>query len=83
MKKKNFYVIGGEFEDFCYGGAPTLLGAKRLAGKHLERREDPVRFVRPYIYRAEDTELVEAISFYANGRLVKKRVPKEYAMPIC
>lgn len=82
MKKKNYYVIGGQFEEYCYGGTPTLLGAKRLAGKHLERADDPVRFVRPYIYRAEDTEVVEAKSFYANGMVVRKRVPKDDALPI-
>lgn len=33
MKKNNYYVIGGQYETCCYGGAPTLTGAKRLATK--------------------------------------------------
>ena len=35
MKNKNYayYVIGGQYEACTYGGTPTLLGAKRLAGK--------------------------------------------------
>ena len=36
MKKNNqihYYVIGGQYEYCCYGGTPTLIGAKRLATK--------------------------------------------------
>lgn len=36
MKKENFYVIGGQYMRYCYGGTPTLLGAKRLANKSQE-----------------------------------------------
>ena len=35
-KQIRFYVIGGQYERVCYGGTPTLLGAKRLASKHEE-----------------------------------------------
>lgn len=27
MKKINYYVIGGQYASFCYGGTPTLTGA--------------------------------------------------------
>ena len=36
MKKNNYYVIGGQYEIICYGGTPTLIGAKRLATKNEE-----------------------------------------------
>ena len=71
MKKNNFYVIGGQYESYCYGGTPTLIGAKRLANKH-----------RPGIYRAEDTELI-----VSGGRITTPdgctiRKPKLFAEPI-
>ena len=36
MKKINYYVIGGQYVSYCYGGTPTLIGAKRLASKSAE-----------------------------------------------
>ena len=36
MKKINYYVIGGQYASYCYGGTPTLIGAKRLARKSAE-----------------------------------------------
>ena len=36
MKQINYYVIGGQYETYCYGGTPTLIGAKRLATKNME-----------------------------------------------
>lgn len=37
MKKvNNYYVIGGQYESYCYGGAPTLIGAKGLQQKNME-----------------------------------------------
>lgn len=33
MEKINYYVIGGQYEYICYGGTPTLIGAKRLANR--------------------------------------------------
>lgn len=81
-KEKKYFVIGGQYEDYCYGGTPTLIGAKRLAGKHMEYHDNFAGWVRPSIYRAEDTVLEEQESFYANGMRVKKRVPKWDAEPI-
>lgn len=62
MKKNNFYVIGGQYQWYCYGGTPTLLGAKRLANKNLEHWDNWQGFHRPEIYRAEDVHKVE--NFY-------------------
>lgn len=76
MKKNNFYVIGGQYRYFCYGGAPTLIGAKRLATKNEEHWDNWQGWHRPDIYRAEDTYLVED----PDGDTVRR--PKPYAEPV-
>lgn len=81
MKKNNYYVIGGQYEDHCYGGTPTLLGAKRLASKNEECWDNWKGWVTPRIYEAEDTEVITS-----NGRITtpdgcKIRVPKQDAIP--
>lgn len=75
MKKINYYVIGGQFESYCYGGAPTLIGAKRLANKKAEYWGNWQGWHTPSIYKAEDTEIVG--SFYG-----LTRAPKRGAMPV-
>ncbi|HBO98791.1 MAG TPA: hypothetical protein DD637_02980 [Verrucomicrobia bacterium] len=54
MKKINYYVIGGQYEFFCHGGTPTLLGAKRLARKCQEYWDNWAGWHTPDIYAAED-----------------------------
>lgn len=76
MKKNNFAVIGGQYQSYCYGCTPTLLGAKRLAGKNEEYWDNWQGWHRPAVYRIEDTEIVE--NFYGT-----MRVPKDYAEPVC
>lgn len=76
MKKNNFAVIGGQYQAYCYGCTPTLLGAKRLAGKNEEYWDNWQGWHRPAVYRIEDTEIVE--NFYGT-----MRVPKDYAEPVC
>ena len=71
-KAVNFYVIGGQYRPICYGGTPTLIGAKRLANKCAEYWDNWQGWKTPPIYRAEDTEIAE------NG----ERVPKFWARPI-
>lgn len=81
-KKNNYYVIGGQYECCCYGGTPTLLGAKRLANKHLEFWDNWQGFRIPCIYRAEDTEIITATGWVTvwDGSII--RVPKPGAEPI-
>ena len=55
MKKINYYVIGGQYEFFCHGGTPTLLGAKRLARKCQEYWDNWAGWHTPDIYAAEDS----------------------------
>lgn len=82
MKKKNFYVIGGQYESICYGGAPTLIGAKRLATKNMEYWDNWQGWNRPEIYRAEDTQLVEAWGMITVPDGCMIRVPKAGAFPV-
>lgn len=74
-KQINYYVIGGQYDSFCYGGAATLLGAKRLAGQCLEHWDNWQGFHVPQIYKAEDT--MEWENFYG-----KTRIPRLYADPV-
>lgn len=70
MEKLNQYcVIGGQYQDYCYGERETLLGAKRLAGKSMEYWDNWQGWHIPMIYRLEDTE----ISINNNGKM---RSPK-------
>lgn len=54
MKKNNYYVIGGQYQHYCYGSVPTLLGAKRLAKKRIEYWDNWQGFHVPSVYKAED-----------------------------
>ena len=68
----NYYVIGGQYQFYSYGGTPTLLGAKRLANKHVEYWDNWQGWHTPSIYRAEDTYVA------ANG----ERYPAMWAAPV-
>lgn len=72
----NYYVIGGQYEYCCYGGTPTLLGAKRLANANKEYWDNWQGWNTPKIYRAEDTKEIED----EYGRTF--RVPETGAMPV-
>ena len=75
MKAINYYVIGGQYESYCYGGAATLLGAKRLAGKHVEHWDNWQGAYRPRIYAAKDC--IKTKNFYG-----WQMVPGENAYPV-
>ena len=82
MAKNNYYVIGGQYESFCYGGAPTLTGAKRLANKNREYWDNWQGWHTPAIYRAEDTTVIES-----SGRITTRdgeeiRIPKNGVSPV-
>lgn len=59
MRKEGYYVIGGQYAALCYGWAKTLLGAKRLAGRHHEYWDNWQGWHIPAIYRAQDCCEVE------------------------
>lgn len=75
MKKLNYYVIGGQYGAYCYGGAATLTGAKRLATKSAEYWDNWQGWHIPSIYKAEDVE--DVVNFYGEGK-----APRLYAQPI-
>lgn len=82
MKQMNYYVIGGQYETYCYGGTPTLIGARRLAAKNMEHWDNWQGWHKPKIYKAEDTEII-----ISRGRILTDdgtdvRVPKKWAEPI-
>lgn len=81
-KKNNFYVIGGQYETCCYGGTPTLVGAKRLATKNEEYWDNWQGWHKPLIYRAEDTEEIESQGRITTDDGAIIRVPKFGAEPI-
>lgn len=71
MKKEvKYYVIGGQYEAFNYGGTPTLLGAKRLARKRMEYWDNWQGWHTPAIYAAEDCE--EGTTFFRRSTIVPK-----------
>lgn len=82
MKTNNYYVIGGQYESICYGGTPTLLGAKRLANKNQEYWDNWQGWHTPQIYRAEDTEIIESCGRITTYDGVKIRVAKYDALPV-
>ena len=78
----NYYVIGGQYESFCYGGTSTLVGAKRLANKSKEYWDNRQGWHTPVIYKAEDTKIIESKGRITTRDGVKIRIPKEFAEPI-
>lgn len=81
-KENNYYVIGGQYESCCYGGTPTLIGAKRLANKNREYWDNWQGWYIPAIYKAEDTEIIESSGRITTRDGVMIRVPKMYAEPV-
>ena len=81
-KANNYYVFGGQYECRCYGGAPTLLGAKRLAGKHAEYWDNWQGKHTPKVYRVEDTKVIEAHGWITVPDGCEVRVPKHDAQPV-
>ena len=82
MKKINYYVIGGQYEGICYGGTPTLIGAKRLATKNEEYWDNWQGWHKPRIYRAEETEIIESCDRISCYDGTKIRVPVFGAEPV-
>ena len=78
-KEVKYYVIGGQYEAYCIGGTPTLIGAKRLAKKNAEYWDNWQGWHIPSIYAAEDTVIIEGPDGYGT---YNSRKPKRYAEPV-
>lgn len=76
MEEINFYVIGGQYHRYCYGGTKTLTAAKQLAAKHDEFWDNFGGWHRPRIYAASDCVLAET-QFYG-----EQMVPAPYRLPV-
>lgn len=75
MTQTGYCVIGGQYVCRCYGFAPTLLGAKRLAHRCEEYWDNWQGWHIPAIYLTEDT--VPCENFYG-----EERCPVEGAAPV-
>lgn len=53
---KKYYVFGGQYEWYCYGGSDTLQEAKQLATKNMEYWDNWQGWHTPAIYLAENTK---------------------------
>ena len=73
MKKINYYVIGGQYVSYCYGGTPTLIGAKRLASKSAEYWDNWQGWHIPDIYKAEDVEDVKMVFYESRYKAYKDK----------
>lgn len=66
MEKVNKYaVIGGQYQAYFYGFAPTLHAAKLLASRSAEYWDNWQGWHIPAIYAADDVKPVE--NFYGSG----------------
>lgn len=76
MEKVNKYaVIGGQYQAYCYGFAPTLHAAKLLATRSAEYWDNWQGWHVPAVYNAADVEPCR--NFYGNGY-----APKFGAVPV-
>lgn len=62
-KNINYYIIGGQYEQYNYGGSETLRGAKQIAAKHDEYWDNWQGWHRPSIYAAKDCILANTQFF--------------------
>lgn len=76
-----YYVIGGQYESYCYGKRDTLIGAKRLATANAEFWDNFQGWKTPYIYKAEDVHVVESKGSFFTIDGAKIIVPKIGARP--
>ena len=76
MKKVNKYaVIGGQYQHYFYGFAPTMHAAKLLASRNAEYWDNWQGWHVPAVYAADDVEPIT--NFYGNGY-----APKPGATPV-
>lgn len=80
---KNYYVVGGQYEPYPYGGTMTLQGAKQLATKNAEHWDNWQGWHVPAIYAAADMEPHECTGqFHEYGMMGTVMLPKEEARPV-
>ena len=60
-----YYIIGGQYQAYCYGAAETLEEAKTIAEENVEYWDNWQGWHVPKIYREADVEAIE--NFYGEG----------------
>jgi hypothetical protein len=79
---KKYQVIGGQYESHWYGESDSLHGAKVIAGKNKEYRDNWGGWHTPSIYDVKDVEEIVSKGRITSNDGVLIRVPKEFAEPI-
>lgn len=75
-------MIGGQYESYCYGGTPTLIGVKRLATRNMEYWDNWQGWHKPKIYRAEDVKMITSVGRITSFDGSEIYVPIDGAIPI-
>lgn len=83
INHRAYYVIGGQYEFFCYGASDSLRGAKQIAARNREYWDNWQGWHTPRIYKAEDVQTITS-----RGRITTPDgwdviVPKPDAVPVC
>ena len=79
---KKYYVIGGQYEQICYGGSDTLRGAKIIATRNKEYWDNWQGWHTPAIYAAEDTRVIESRGRITTPDGAEIRITRENANPV-
>lgn len=64
---KNFVVIGGQYQTYCYGAYKTLRGAMAAATRNKELWDNWQGWHTPKVYAARDCKYVDAGHFAPSG----------------
>ena len=79
----NYYVVGGQYAPYLYGGTTTLQGAKQLATKNAEYWDNWQGWHVPAIYAAADMEQHECTGqSHEYGMMGTVMFPKADARPV-
>lgn len=78
--KYKYYVIGNSCMGECFGGSDSLRGARIIAGRH--ERYNGYEWIRPDIYKAEETELRHVCFNGAPLQNAYWRAPASNARPL-
>ena len=78
--KYRYYIIGNSRMGECFGGSDSLRGARIIAGRH--EWYGGYEWVRPCIYKAEETE--QCRLHFRNKPVANdlRRVPASFACPL-
>lgn len=59
MTSRKYYVIGGQYENYCYGSTDSLKAAKRIAAQNEEYWDNWQGWHRPQIWEAQNVYIEE------------------------